>query len=384
MIERHNRYWEDLGVKMELSTFAPEGGVAEYHAIFHVEHIKDDKCVTFIEQYERILKAEAELLATAEMADVAIVFKRYFLSDACNQVPQMHDLDDISVSYIQQPPLDGSKIALWVYMQKGVKTYNEDGVIITEHNGYKHLWKMGMTVNWGDSYQQTETLLQNYEKILERHNATIEANCVRTWFYVRDVDIQYAGMVEARKKNFIEQGLTPKTHYISSTGIGGLPADTKAIIQLGTYALTGFKPQQQRYLYALTHLNPTIEYGVTFERGTLMEYGDRGHIYISGTASIDNKGNVLHIGDIEKQTLRMWENVEKLLEEGGMDMDDIMQIVVYLRDTADTTIVQRMFSEKFPGVPYVLTLAPVCRPTWLIEMECIAVDQRKNPDYNDF
>ncbi len=115
-----------------------------------------------------------------------------------------------------------------------------------------------------------------------------------------------------------------------------------------------------------------------------MEYGDRGHIYISGTASIDNKGNVLHIGDIEKQTLRMWENVEKLLEEGGMGMDDIMQIVVYLRDTADTTIVQRMFSEKFPGVPYVLTLAPVCRPTWLIEMECIAVDQRKNPDYNDF
>lgn len=369
---------------MELSTFATEGGVAEYHAMFHVEPVHGGEFVTFTEQYERILKAEAELLATPEMADVTIVFKRYFLSDACNQVPQMHDVDDISVSYIQQPPLDGSKIALWVYMQKGMKTYNDDCVIITEHNGYKHLWKMGMTVNQGDSYQQTETLLQNYEKILERHNATIEANCVRTWFYVRDVDIQYAGMVEARKKNFLEQGLTPETHYISSTGIGGLPADTKAIIQLGAYAVTGFKPQQQRYLYALTHLNPTIEYGVTFERGTLMEYGDRGHIYISGTASIDNKGNVLHVGDIEKQTLRMWENVEKLLEEGGMTFDDIMQIIVYLRDTADREIVQKMFQEKFPGVPYVLTLAPVCRPAWLIEMECIAVDPRMNPDYNDF
>ncbi|MCR5312426.1 MAG: hypothetical protein K6E54_02040, partial [Bacteroidaceae bacterium] len=176
---------------------------------------------------------------------------------------------------------------------------------------------------------------------------------------------------------------TEKTHYISSTGIGGLPADPKAIIQLGTYALTGFEPKQQRYLYAPTHLNPTYEYGVTFERGTLVEYGDRGHIYISGTASIDNKGNVLHVGDIVKQTERMWENVEVLLAEGGMNYNDVMQIIVYLRDSADYSVVSKMFEKKFPNTPYVLTLAPVCRPTWLIEMECIAVDKRKT-DYKEF
>jgi hypothetical protein len=63
-------------------------------------------------------------------------------------------------------------------------------------------------------------------------------NCVRTWFFVRDVDTQYAGMVRARRENFIQQGLTPSTHYIASTGIGGGPADTKALIQMGTYART--------------------------------------------------------------------------------------------------------------------------------------------------
>lgn len=80
--------------------------------------------------------------------------------------------------------------------------------------------------------------------------------------FVRDVDTQYAGMVKARKENFAEQGLTEQTHYISSTGIGGLPADTRALVQMGTYALTGFEPSQQRYLYAPTHLNPTYEYGL--------------------------------------------------------------------------------------------------------------------------
>ena len=109
-----------------------------------------------------------------------------------------------------------------------------------------------------------------------------------------------------------------------------------------------------------------------------------GHIYISGTASIDNKGDVLYLGDVGKQTLRMWENVEKLLEEGGATYDDVAQIVVYLRDVADYGLVEKMFREKFPDTPYVITLAPVCRPTWLIEMECIAITQENNTAYRKF
>ena len=46
--------------------------------------------------------------------------------------------------------------------------------------------------------------------------------------------------------------------------------------------------------------------------------------------------------------------------------------------------VKEMFEERFPDTPYVITLAPVCRPTWLIEMECIAVAERNNPQFTDF
>ena len=227
-------------------------------------------------------------------------------------------------------------------------------------------------------------MLEDYEKTLESSNATLADNCIRTWFFVRDVDTQYAGMVKARRENFIEQGLTEQTHYIASTGIGGLPADTKSLVQMDAYSITGFEPSQQRYLYAPTHLNPTYEYGVTFERGTLMEYGDRRHVFISGTASINNKGEVVHIGNIVKQTERMWENVEKLLEEAGATFGDVMQMIVYLRDTADYLTVKQMFAERFPNTPMVITLAPVCRPTWLIEMECIAVSSNDNNKYKNY
>ena len=177
---------------------------------------------------------------------------------------------------------------------------------------------------------------------------------------------------------------TTNTVGVCGTGIGGLPADTRALVQMGTYALTGFEPSQQRYLYAPTHLNPTYEYGVTFERGTVMEYGDRAHVFLSGTASINNKGEVVHVGNIVKQTERMWENVGVLLEEGGASFDDVMQIIVYLRDVCDYPTVKEMFARRFPDTPKVITLAPVCRPTWLIEMECIAVKKRCNEKYRDF
>lgn len=374
---------EKLGVTIELTTFAPEGKVAEYHAILHVEPQGEP----FEKQLRRIILAEKELMALDDMAGAKPVFKRYFLSDAANQRPLMPQDDTCTVSYIQQPPLDGSKLATWFYLQRGteiIPTSDRLRSTVIRHNGYEHLWTMGLTIAEGSSYSQTQNLLEDYEELLDEHQMTLEDHCIRTWFFVRDVDTQYKGLVLARWENFAQHGLVPETHYIASTGIGGNPPDPKAIIQLGSYALKGFKPEQQRYLYATSHLNRTSEYGVTFERGTLLKFGDRNHAIISGTASINNKGEVEHVGDVVMQTKRMWENVETLLAEAGMTMDDAAQLIVYLRDTADFEVVSEMFRQKYPNTPTVFTLAPVCRPTWLIEMECMAIQPAKNDSFNDF
>ena len=375
-------YLEKLGATIELTTFAPEGKTAEWHAMLHVE----PRGESFAEQFRRICQAEAWLLAAEDTKGAKPVFKRYFLSDATNQKPLMPQDDSCTVSYIQQPPLDGSKVALWLYLQRGtevVPTADRLRSTIVRSGDYEHLWTMNMTSE-GSSYGQTQTLLEDYEELLEEHEMTLEDNCIRTWFFVRDVDTQYKGLVLARWENFAQHGLVPETHYIASTGIGGNPADPKAIIQLGCYALKGFKPEQQSYLYATSHLNRTSEYGVTFERGTLLKFGDRNHAIISGTASINNKGEVMHQGDIEMQTRRMWENVETLLAEAGMTMDNTMQLIVYLRDGSDFEKVSRMFSEKYPNIPTVFTLAPVCRPSWLIEMECMAIKEAENNEFGDF
>ena len=379
----NKKYLKEIGVTIELSIFAPEGKTMECHAMLHVE----PRGESFLQQFQRLCQAEAQWMDMEDMKGTKPVFKRYFLSDATNQRSLMGQDDTCTVSYIQQPPLDGSKVALWIYLQRGtdiIPAADRLHSTVIRHNGYEHVWTMGMTTNEGSSYGQTESLLSDYERLLESYGMTLEDNCIRTWFFVRDVDTQYKGLVVARWENFTQHGLTPETHYVASTGIGGNPADPKAIVQMGCCALKGFKPEQQRYLYASSHLNRTSEYGVTFERGTLLQFGDRNHAIISGTASINNKGEVMHVGDIEMQTKRMWENVEKLLEEGGMTMDDAAQIIVYLRDGSDFAVVRSMFEDRYPDVPTVFTLAPVCRPAWLIEMECVCIRPAVNESYNDF
>lgn len=177
---------------------------------------------------------------------------------------------------------------------------------------------------------------------------------------------------------FFAQGLTNDTHFIASTGIAGRQADPNVLSQMDSYAVAGIQPSQIRHLYAPSHLNRTSDYGVSFERGTCVDYDDRRHVFISGTASIDNKGQVVKPGDIVGQTLRMIENVEALLDEAECSFDDMGQIIVYLRDIADYTVVSGLMKDRFADMPLLIVHAPVCRPGWLIEMECMGVKKLKN------
>jgi pyridoxal/pyridoxine/pyridoxamine kinase len=114
-------------------------------------------------------------------------------------------------------------------------------------------------------------------------------------------------------------------------------------------------------------------YGVSFERGTYVDYADRRHVFISGTASINNKGQIINARDVVKQAQRVWDNVGALLSEADCTFFDVAMMIVYLRDTADYHVVRALYEERFPGKPYIIVHAPVCRPGWLVEMECMAV-----------
>ena len=357
----------------EIFRYEVAEGVSEYHVMLHVTNPR----LTYTEQVDALLEAYHEMLE-GDLKGAVAVFKRFFISDAANQADYLlaihAEQSGCALSIVEQPPLDGTKVALWVYLQKNVQMKAlSGGIYEVKHGAYRHLWMAGAYNQASNSEYQMRLLLNDYVMQLLENGCSLAENCIRTWIYVQNVDVNYAGVVKARNEVFVTQNLTDKTHFIASTGIAGRHSNPKVLVQLDAYAVDGVKKEQIHYLYAPTHLNPTYEYGVSFERGTYVDYGDRRQVFISGTASINNKGEVVYPGDIRKQTLRMWENVEMLLKEAECTFDHVGHLLVYLRDVADYTVVREMFEERFPNIPKVYLLAPVCRPGWLIEMECMAV-----------
>lgn len=371
-------------VRLDCARFKGVSGAEESFAMMHVT----DGSLSYAEQAEALFRLLEHWVRVKNSAQQP-VFVRFFLSDAANQEADVMArwktlLPECPLSLIQQPPLDGTKLAAWVYAVAGAELSRNGSLVEVRMGDYTHYWKTNVTCAEGDSMSQTAKLLEDYEAELERVGCNLPDHCVRTWFFVQNVDVNYHGVVVGRRENFARIGLTEKTHYIASTGIEGRSADAKALVKLDAYAVAGLKPGQQQYLYAPEYLNPTHEYGVTFERGVKVKYGDRSHLFISGTASINNKGEVVHVGDIRRQTERMWTNVEQLLREGNATFNDVAQMFVYIRDVADYQVVNTMFEQRFPMVPKVILLAPVCRPAWLIEMECVAVVKEQHEEFSEF
>lgn len=306
------------------------------------------------------------------------IFLRFFCSDVYTQMPILEGVwSDIPCQrvFIGQTPLDSSFISLQVYCVKDVqKTLDADGSLLVQHGPYRSLWTLDYPSVPAHSHEQSDAAITSFEHKLRCHGMTLRDNVIRTWYYVRDVDNNYAGMVQSRIFHYEACGLTPDTHFIASTGIEACAPKPHVLVWLHGHAELGLQPAQITYLKAEDHLSPTHVYGINFERGTRVVYGDRMHGRISGTASIDNEGNVLHKGDVVRQFERAMENVEALLHEGKMSLQDLKAATIYLRDSHDYPRIAPMVKALLPQNCAVnITHGPVCRPDWLIEIEGEAV-----------
>jgi enamine deaminase RidA (YjgF/YER057c/UK114 family) len=284
----------------------------------------------------------------------------------------------VALSLLTQPPLNGGKLALLAYHVQGAaplpKRRLGPGHLALEAGGLRHIWSAGLRGPAGKSPgRQTAALFAGLSDRLRRGGGSLRGNCVRTWLYLRDIDRDYGEMVAARRAAFRRLGLTRRTHYIASTGIEGSPAGSRCLVGLDAYSVLGLRRRQVSYLNDFSRLCRTADYNVTFERGTRVAYADRAHYFISGTASIDKAGNILHPGDAARQLGRALGNLEALLKAGGAGLCDLMYLIVYLREPADYPRVEGILKKKFPGLPVAAVRGAVCRPGWLVEIEGVAV-----------
>jgi enamine deaminase RidA (YjgF/YER057c/UK114 family) len=118
----------------------------------------------------------------------------------------------------------------------------------------------------------------------------------------------------------------------------------------------------------------------SFSRGMRLDINGMTILLISGTASIDEKGDSIHIGDFAAQTLRTYHNITGLLASECATWKDIVRTTCYLRDIERdyaqfNEIRTKFFKEQgLDPLPASTGIqAILCRPELLIEMEAMAV-----------
>ncbi len=125
----------------------------------------------------------------------------------------------------------------------------------------------------------------------------------------------------------------------------------------------------------------------SFSRGMRIDLNGITILLISGTASIDENGVSVHIGDFRAQMRRTFANISGLLASEGCTWDDIVRTTCYLRDIERD---YEAFNEERTAFYAEEGLDPLpastgiqailCRPELLIEIEAIAMfrtDQTK-------
>jgi 2-iminobutanoate/2-iminopropanoate deaminase len=127
-------------------------------------------------------------------------------------------------------------------------------------------------------------------------------------------------------------------------------------------------------------LNEAYAYGSAFSRGMRIDLNGLTILLISGTASIDEQGKTVHVGDLRAQTRRTFDNIAGLLASEGATWHDVVRTTCYLRDIERD---YEAFNEeraafyegqKLDPLPASTGIqAILCRPDLLVEIEAIAM-----------
>ncbi|HYV84302.1 MAG TPA: Rid family hydrolase [Patescibacteria group bacterium] len=217
---------------------------------------------------------------------------------------------------------------------------------------------------------QAERMFARGEACLRGAGLTFR-RVARTWIFLDDIDRDYAALNRARHDFFEVHGVTPAP---ASTGIRGRPHRLGRLCSLDLVAHDEGARTVLRPFNAET-MNEAASYGSDFSRGMRVDLPDRTLLHVSGTASIDAGGSVVHPGNPAAQAARMLLNVRRLLESQGAGLEQVVSAVTYLKSGADRADLLRACREAgLPDrTPHTVCIADVCRPEWLCEMEAMAV-----------
>ena len=123
-----------------------------------------------------------------------------------------------------------------------------------------------------------------------------------------------------------------------------------------------------------TEQNEAYEYGSSFCRGMAVGHDGPPALYVSGTASINTRGQTVYHGDHQGQVAETLLDIHALLETCGAGFRDVCQATAYCKGEHDYDQFRRFLRfMDWTDMPVIPVYADVCRDELLFEMDAIGI-----------
>lgn len=106
-------------------------------------------------------------------------------------------------------------------------------------------------------------------------------------------------------------------------------------------------------------------------------------LYVSGQTAADLKGSILSPGDIFKQTEIALENLRKVVEAGGFEMRNIVQMMWFVTDakrfysTGASALRRKYFERGSYPASTLVEIRRLADPEAMVEVQAVAVSNNK-------
>jgi enamine deaminase RidA (YjgF/YER057c/UK114 family) len=224
---------------------------------------------------------------------------------------------------------------------------------------------------WLSPGDQTQVVVEQMVEALESADMDF-SHVVRTWYYNHDILGWYDEFNEVRTKLYTDLGVFERL-LPASTGIGSINPFGTALVA-GVLAMKPKSDTATAVRVKSPMQNPAEDYGSSFSRAAEIVMPDQRRLYVSGTASIDESGATVHVGDIDAQISLTMDVVHAILKSRNMDWKNVTRSLAYVRNIEDAERYEAYASDhNLESLPTVLTHNVVCRDDLLFEIEVDAV-----------
>ncbi|RPI06975.1 MAG: hypothetical protein EHM64_00840 [Ignavibacteriae bacterium] len=344
------------------------GRIAEVLAASSSQIIHE-RCFTRVELQQQIQKARTGALSRHGMqVDTPMTFVE---GESCVE----HGIAGFQIRAVT--PSAGTKVRTIVDdgIPKG-RAWNVDGAtfyVLQSMDG-------GNTNGIGHSNRkdQSEAMFRQAERLLRTQGSTYQ-DVVRTWIYISDILDWYDDFNVVRNRCYSEYGIigTADRHehaeqifFPASTGIEGRnPLGRAAVMDVFAVHHSPESTTKVRPLYGTKQRSP-FRYGSAFSRAMVIEDDKCKLILVSGTASIDEDGKSVFIGDSAAQIKQTMSVVSSLIAPEGAVLQDLCEATVFLKRKEDFLLYQKIVEEiGISQAPSINVVADVCRDELLFEID---------------